>query len=152
MTLFIVRHGKAGDREKWDRDDELRPLSKGGVKQADALADWLERESVAHILTSPAVRCRQTVEPLAQRTRVALEASDAIREGARLDETLALIDKVCDEHTVLCTHGDVIGNLLWHLESVGVRLECHLLQKASTWVLDVESGGVIAARYVPPLS
>ncbi len=47
MTVYVVRHAKAGDREEWKGDDRQRPLTKSGVRQAEALAKLLEHEPIA---------------------------------------------------------------------------------------------------------
>ncbi|MEX2255700.1 MAG: histidine phosphatase family protein [Acidimicrobiia bacterium] len=150
MTLYVVRHGKAGSRSAWTEPDDLRPLIKAGRRQAAVIGDALATTPVRQILSSPYVRCRQTVEPLAERLRLPVDLSDALEEGAPLAETLALIDKIGDDIAVLCTHGDVMGELLSHCVRQGVRVETDLLQKGSTWVLETEAGTIVDARYVPP--
>ena len=67
MTVYVVRHGKAGSRSGWTEPDDQRPLTKAGRRQAGALADMLAGDHVTRVLSSPYVRCRQTVEPLAER-------------------------------------------------------------------------------------
>ena len=37
VPLLLVRHGRAGNRSKWKRDDRLRPLSRRGLRQAKDL-------------------------------------------------------------------------------------------------------------------
>lgn len=150
MTLYVVRHGKAGSRSAWTEPDDLRPLIKAGRRQAAVIGDALATTPVRQILSSPYVRCRQTVEPLAERLRLPVDLSDALEEGAPLAETLALVDKIGDDIAVLCTHGDVMGELLSHCVRQGVRVETDLLQKGSTWVLETEAGTIVDARYVPP--
>ena len=44
MSIFVVRHAKAGSRDSWDGDDLLRPLTKAGRRQAEAVADRLVAE------------------------------------------------------------------------------------------------------------
>ena len=41
VTIFLIRHGKAGSRREWDGDDSLRPLSRPGVAQAQGLVPLL---------------------------------------------------------------------------------------------------------------
>ncbi len=150
MKLYVIRHAKAGNREKWNGEQDLRPLTKPGRRQAAALVDPLSKLSVTKIVSSPAVRCRQTVEPLGEHLRLPVDLSDAIGEGAPLDETLALVDKVSEETALLCTHGDVVGNLLDHVARHGVRIDQVRMEKAATWAFDLEDGTVINAAYVPP--
>ena len=56
-----------GSRSAWDGPDEQRPLSKAGRRQAAALAKLLGDEPIGRIVSSPYVRCRETVAPLAER-------------------------------------------------------------------------------------
>jgi 8-oxo-dGTP diphosphatase len=150
LRLFLVRHGKAGDRRAWHGSDDLRPLSKAGRRQAKALVELLRDEPLARVVSSPSMRCRQTVEPIAEARRLPVDLSDALAEGAPLREALRLVEKSSDEPTVLCSHGDVIADLLSHLEQSGVALEPELrFAKGSTWVLDVEAGAVVAGHYLP---
>src|SRR5262249_22730483 len=118
--------------------------------QAEALVTELVDRGITRIVSSPYVRCRQTVDPLGQRLRLPVELSDALTEGATITDTMRLVDKVSGEHTVLCTHGDVVGNLLDALAGNGVSLSHHKLEKGSTWVLDTADDEITRATYLPP--
>jgi 8-oxo-dGTP diphosphatase len=150
VTLYVVRHGKAGSRSAWTDPDDLRPLTKAGRRQAEAIADLLADRDLERIVSSPYVRCRQSVEPLAGRIRLPVDLSDALEEGAPLAEVLVLLDKVGDDNAVLCTHGDVVGELLQHCVRHGVRVDTGLLAKGSTWVMETEAGAIVSAEYLPP--
>jgi phosphohistidine phosphatase SixA len=152
VTIYLVRHAKAGSRKAWSGDDDLRPLSKAGRSQARAVAKALEGVGIDRIVSSPFVRCRETVEPLAQRIDVEVEISDALAEGASLPDSLQLIEKLSGENVACCSHGDVLGDLLHHFARAGVALDDDRLEKASVWVLDTVNGEVRSARYVPPPS
>jgi broad specificity phosphatase PhoE len=103
-------------------------------------------------MSSPFVRCVQSVSPLAESRGLPVEEVDALAEGAPLDQVLRLLDKVADKPTVLCTHGDVDGELLSHLDAARrAPLDGGLVfPKGSTWVLDVEGGDIVPGRYLPP--
>jgi phosphohistidine phosphatase SixA len=150
VSLYLVRHARAGSRQRWQKADELRPLSKVGRKQAAGIAQARARSGITRIVSSPFVRCRETVEPLARKLRSEVELSDALAEGAPVGQTMRLVEKFLDQEVVLCSHGDVLGNVLEHFASAGVKLEGNRLDKACTWVLEVVGGEVVAARYVPP--
>jgi 8-oxo-dGTP diphosphatase len=150
VTVYLVRHGKAGSRSASTEPDDLRTLTKAGRRQAEALADMLEGSGIERIISSPYVRCRQTVEPLAERLRLPVDLADALAEGAPLADVLALLDKVGDDDTVLCTHGDVVSELLQHCVRHGVAVDSGLLAKGSIWVLETEADAVVSAEYVPP--
>ena len=102
------------------------------------------------MVSSPYVRCVQTVEPLAKKLGLNVDTSDALAEGAPAEDAVALIDKLAREDVVLCSHGDVIGDLLMLLADRGVRLDDFRLEKGSTWVLGCDGGRVTSACYVPP--
>jgi 8-oxo-dGTP diphosphatase len=82
--LVLVPHADAGDRQQWTSDQDLRPLSELGVAQAAALAE--EIAPVDAIISSPARRCVETVEPIAERSGVDIELSDDLRELTFVDE------------------------------------------------------------------
>jgi phosphohistidine phosphatase SixA len=149
-TIYLVRHGKAGNREKWEAPDHLRPITKRGRRQAASLAELLGEAPITRVLSSPYVRCRQTMEPLAAALGLQVETVDALGEGASLDDSLALVDKLAGETAALCTHGDVMGNLLAQLERQGVAIGEDRMQMGCVWVLETEAGAVISARYEPP--
>jgi 8-oxo-dGTP diphosphatase len=96
------------------------------------------------------VRCRETVAPLADRLDVPMVDSPALIEGATLPDALRLVEKVADEPTVLCTHGDVIEEVLDHLQRHGVVNGDSRLEKGSTWVLHTDGGEITGAGYLPP--
>ncbi|MET0896060.1 MAG: phosphoglycerate mutase family protein [Acidimicrobiia bacterium] len=151
MTIYLVRHAKAGSRRNWATDDTLRPLSKPGRRQADAIASGLAGVSVSRLVSSPFVRCVQTVEPLAAALGVDIERSDTLAEGASITDALDLVDKLArEQHAVVCSHGDVIGDLLMALSDRGVRLDDFRIEKGSTWVLECDDGKVVSAHYTPP--
>ena len=106
MTVILLRHASAGDRDTWEGDDRLRPLDKRGRKQAEKLRDILRGYGVTRALSSPYVRCVQTVEPLG----LEVEVDERLAEGAPLAETLSLLEEA--DGAVACTHGDVIVNVL----------------------------------------
>ena len=142
-VVLLVRHAKAGERERWDGPDRLRPLSKKGVAQAERLVEDLAGYGVTRVVASPYVRCVQTVEPLAERLGVGVEESDGLAEGASVDGIAGLLHAVRDETAVLCTHGDVIPTLLDFLaRRDGLRLPpAYPCAKGSTWVLHPDGDG-----------
>ncbi|MEV6906857.1 NUDIX hydrolase [Amycolatopsis sp. NPDC051071] len=64
-TVILVRHAKAGKRDEWNGDDDLRPLSDAGQRQAEALRSVLRHYAPDRVLSAPRLRCVQTVSGLA---------------------------------------------------------------------------------------
>ena len=149
MTVYLVRHARAGQRRSWKGDDTLRPLSKVGRRQATGLVNMLANAEIHEVVSSPYVRCRQTVEPLAKRLNLAVETADELAEGAGIDAALRLVEKVSDRNVVLCTHGDVVQLLLTHAKASGVKTGKLRMEKGSVWALETHAGAITKATYLP---
>jgi phosphohistidine phosphatase SixA len=148
-AAYVVRHAKAGDRAEWSGDDRLRPLTKSGQRQAEALADMLEREPIDKILSSGYLRCVQTVEPLATKRKLSVEPVKELEEGAGGESVLRLMQKFRGRNLVLCTHGDVVEELLERLVAQGLLQRARAqMEKGSTWVLEEKDGKMTGARYL----
>ncbi|HEX7277037.1 MAG TPA: phosphoglycerate mutase family protein [Acidimicrobiales bacterium] len=140
--ILLVRHAKAGDREKWDAPDDLRPLTAKGEAQAQALVDLLAGYQIDRVLSSPYLRCTQTVAPLAAARGLAVEPCDDLAEGEG-QAGVALAHGLLSEpgYTVLCSHGDVVEEVL---DALGVRRDDYT-RKGGTWVLEAAGARHLAA-------
>lgn len=71
MDLILWRHADAEDAGPGQSDDE-RGLTRLGEQQAERMARWLDQylPQSAQIIVSPALRTRQTVEPLGRDYRI----------------------------------------------------------------------------------
>jgi 8-oxo-(d)GTP phosphatase len=149
-SLFVVRHARAGHRDKWDGPDEARPLSKAGRRQAHAVTEQLERAPITSIYSSPYVRCTETVQPLAERLGCTVQKADELAEGATIEDVRELLDKCMREVSVLCTHGDIVELILDEVHGRGVKLKKPVrYAKGSTWELTVDNGVIKRATYHP---
>jgi 8-oxo-dGTP diphosphatase len=151
-SLYLIRHAEAGHREEWGDPDHLRPLTKDGWRQANALVELFAEQLFTRLVSSPYVRCVQTLEPMAQSRGLPVETADALAEGRSAGETFQLMLAVCgDGPAALSTHGDIVENVLDDLQRRGASIEGPLeLQKGSTWILGVSDGEFESARYIPP--
>lgn len=151
QTVYVVRHAIAADRLRWDKPDELRPLTAEGEAQAERLVGLLGTEDMQRVFSSPSVRCRQTVAPLARHLGVPVEDLPQVAEGNLPRLALRALIDVDVPAVVGCTHGDILEGIVEDLLRQRVRLEGGLkFKKGSTWVLSVEKGKVTRARYLPP--
>ena len=150
-AIYLVRHAKAGSAAQWEGPDELRPLTKAGRRQAAALVDRLAAFSIARIVSSPLLRCVQTVEALGQQRGLSVESIDTLVEGSDADDVLELLAAYAPQPTVVCSHGDVVGDVLTRLVEQGLAVESDLRwEKGSTWVLDFDGESFLYGRYLPP--
>jgi phosphohistidine phosphatase SixA len=148
---YLLRHAHAGNKHAWPGPDSARPLSNAGRQEAHGLLTQLRDYPISSILSSPTVRCLETVEPLAQRRGLRVESADVLRVDADPTDLVALLLDPAAAEAVLCSHGELIGAALIRL--VGERFEGDTLSwpKGSTWVLKVTEGRIEDARYLPPL-
>lgn len=105
MSLLLIRHAAAGDREEWVGDDLRRPLDKRGKKQARRLVELLAPYAIDRLVSSPADRCVQTVESLANARGLVVEVRDELAE--ELQDTLGaeLVRSLAAEDVAVSCHG-----------------------------------------------
>jgi 8-oxo-dGTP diphosphatase len=152
VKLYVVRHADAGSRSAWKDDDDLRPLSRRGRRQAVGLVALLAGCRITRLVASPAVRCVATLGPVADELGLTVETDRRLAEGSRGDDALALADELTtvDEVGVLCSHGDVIPDLLSELRVRGARFHHDLTwPKGSAWVLSREGVAWTDADFLP---
>jgi 8-oxo-dGTP diphosphatase len=149
-ALYVVRHAKAGIRATWSGPDEERPLTRRGRKQARRLVERFQGLEIERILSSPFLRCVQTVEPLGEARGLPVEATPELCEGASVDELLRGLATFGDRPTVACGHGTEIRSMIDRLEAGGATIEgARGIAKGSVWVLDREGERIVAAHYLP---
>ena len=110
--FILVRHASAVRRDGWSGSDRLRSLDDRGRRQAEGLVAALAGYPVDRILSSPYVRCTGTVLPLAAERGIDVEERLELGEGASRESALALVGEVEGSGLVVCTHGDVVEELL----------------------------------------
>jgi phosphohistidine phosphatase SixA len=158
VRVVVVRHGCAGDKDQWSGPDDDRPLDDAGIRQAEALAPALEHAGIRRILTSPTVRCRDTVAPLAR--ALGLPVEDApLGVGGSEPGLFGVIRRADVADAVLCTHSELMAPLLAAIRRVRAPIDAvrddddWLLEKGTAWELAVApTGAVTALRHIVPES
>jgi broad specificity phosphatase PhoE len=148
---YLVRHAHAGDKRGWAGPDRLRPLSGAGRREAQGLLTQLRDYRITRILSSPTVRCLETVEPLARRRGLTVEPRELLGVDADPAMLVALLVDPAAAEAVLCSHGELIGTALRRLAADATDAGSLVWPKGSTWVLEVDGGQVTPRRYLPPL-
>lgn len=152
MSILVVRHGSAGNRLGWEGDEADRPLDPRGTAQAASLAEAFADFPVSVVLSSRAVRCQQTVLPLARQAGLEVAPDPVLYEGAslqalRLVQTLARDDDQ-NHATVLCSHGDVISQILHNLILTGMQTHGRRgCAEGSVWELSCRGGVAAEGHY-----
>ncbi len=80
LDLLLVRHAEAEPPGSDRYDETTRPLTSAGERAANELADELEPYSLGAIYSSPYLRARRTVEPLARRRGLQVQELADLRE------------------------------------------------------------------------
>lgn len=151
-AVILVRHAHAGNKANWRQDDELRPLSERGFAQAASMVATFAGDDISVVWSSPALRCRQTVEPLAAQRALAVQDHQLLAKDAPVDTLLSwLLANQCAPW-VLCTHGEVFRALLGAARASGlVTLPLVVTEKGAAWRVKRYEDGVTDLEYVPQL-
>ena len=145
----LVRHADAGLRSTWYGADEWRGLTNVGHEQARALASMLPEMTVLRILSSPSLRCRQTVVPLALRWALDVEPCWQLGPSVEAEDVIGLIADPETSSSVLCTHRETLEVLFEYLAGshhVPDMPGGDPMEKAAVWVLRGAVGGAEPPR------
>ena len=146
MSLFLVRHAKAGKRSQWDDDDSLRPL----VRQAEVIAESITPLHPTALYSSPFLRCVQTLEPLGKATGLSVVKHELLAEGVDFIGTVDWMHTLADG-AVMCSHGDVIPEVIDALERRGMEVSgFRESRKGSVWVLERRNNVFTSGHAWPP--
>lgn len=145
-VLVLVRHAHRDKPAPLGRAAD-NGLSKKGMAQAKAIAKKYREEfdgKKARLISSPKVRCVETLEPIAKKLKREIQREPALLEQAegesdssyhkRIQDFFSKWEKGEEKLTMLCGHGDLFGPALEHL--VG----CPIDLKKGGWIL-VENDG-----------
>lgn len=136
MTLYLVRHASAGHRNGADPSDRERHLDDSGRAHAELIAKHLRDEDVDLVISSPFPRCVETVRPLADLLGLDVRTEPRLGEGTDLRDSWQVIESLASTDAVLCSHGDVIPDLVSRNQRRGMRVPGKAgFAKASVWTL-----------------
>lgn len=154
QSVIIVRHGTAGSKTRYKGDDRKRPLDKHGRAQAESLVGVLLAFGATELYAADRLRCRQTIEPLAEELGVAIHDEPALTEEAYAGDHKATRHRVFEIASaggtpVICSQGKVIPDLVsWWCERDGVRPDKSRNRKGSVWVMSLADGRLVAADHI----
>jgi 8-oxo-dGTP pyrophosphatase MutT (NUDIX family)/phosphohistidine phosphatase SixA len=117
FPIIVLRHGRAVPPATWDGPDATRPLLHRGLEQSINVAPAIAAWAPARLISSTAVRCLATIEPIAAITGLTVKQSTGISQDAWEDGT-ATVRKTIRKRlragaaVVLCSHGPVIPEII----------------------------------------
>ncbi|GGC86445.1 ADP-ribose pyrophosphatase [Tersicoccus solisilvae] len=115
--VLVIRHAKAKPRSGWTHAEGQRPLAATGRRQAHALAGLLVAWRPHRIVTSPWLRCTQTISPYARKHDVKVVTESALTEAnarRKPRRAAAAMEKVLEKSRpmAVCTHRPVLPVVL----------------------------------------
>ena len=141
QALIMLRHGKALAREEWLGGDEDRPLDQRGSLQAKRMISIYQAFNIEKVITSDAIRCYDTVEPLTKALDIKLKVEKDISEQSwKKDKELAIEfakEIIKDERTILvCSHNPVVPRMLEKLtKKIDFDYPDNKLQPGEAWII-----------------
>ena len=140
--MLILRHASAGESLSSPHIDRFRELDAAGRADARQLVWTLAGHEIDRVVSSPLVRCVQTVIPIAESRRLVVERCVALSPDANLDATFELLEELPDT-TLVCTHREVI------LELFSGEVTC---EEGAAWVLERNGSLLSPTAYLSPPS
>jgi phosphohistidine phosphatase SixA len=145
---LLVRHADAGLRSEWRGSDEWRGLTDAGHGQARAIVRMIGDLPVERILSSPSLRCRQTVVPLALARALDVEPCWQLGAYVPAEDMVALLADPGTASAVVCTHRESLQALFEHLAGT-YQMAAEAVEpmaKGAVWILRGPVGGPQAPR------
>lgn len=141
QPLILLRHGKALARSEWPADDDDRPLDALGQSQAARLLSIYQVFNLKEIHTSDAIRCYDTVSPMAKSLNLNLIVSGKLSESSFKKDKEKAFDYLkellkSDQSAILCSHNPVLPKLLAKVSKKNDLIpDEDKLQPADAWIL-----------------
>jgi 8-oxo-(d)GTP phosphatase len=126
VSVLLIRHARAGDRDDWEGDDLRRPLDERGRQQAERLVELLASYPVARVVSSPADRCVQTVEPLARARGLAVELRDELGEDLQETAGASLVRAMASDDVAVSCHGGLSDVVIGESQKKGEAIVLEL--------------------------
>ncbi|MGI5217177.1 NUDIX hydrolase [Nocardia sp. CA-290969] len=154
-TVLVVRHAKAGRRDRFRGPDTQRPLELAGYQQALALVPNLLAFGASTVHSAEPLRCVQTVAPLAEELGVEVAVEPLLgdieyaADTEKAREHIRSLALSAEPVPVLCSQGDTIPDLIgWWAERDGITLSPARTRKGSVWVLSFAGDRLVAADHL----
>ncbi len=141
QTLIMLRHGKALNRKDWLGEDSDRPLEQLGTAQAKRLLSMYQVYNLEKIITSDAIRCYDTVEPLSRALDLKLKVEKDISEEVwqkNKEKAKDFAKEIIKEErtTLVCSHNPVLPRMLEKLtKKIDFDYPDNKLQPGEAWVI-----------------
>ena len=166
LTLDIFIHMDAVARQGWTGDPDERPLTGLGRQQSERIAEELSTSPVNGIFSSPALRCRESLEALARKTGLPVQVTPGFRDtlgykapagwenpnrqgpdplggaysaGSAVAALREIQRQVPNGRAVLCSYGDIVPALLSFLAGAnGLEMPAKMDAKGCVYTVVID--------------
>lgn len=153
--LLLVRHARSVARGRWTGEDRLRPLTGPGGRRAEGLVPLLRAYGVGCVVSSPSLRCTQTVAPFAEATGARVHVDEGLSEEGYEAAPAEAPDRLArllaqGEPAALCSHGPVLPELLRALAALAGEDAAAVLRAVAGHGVkaDMGKGEVVVAHLI----
>jgi 8-oxo-dGTP diphosphatase len=139
--IILLRHCKAVARTAWVEEDLKRPLDEVGIEQALKLVENLVPFRIEEIHSSIAVRCYESINPIAQLLSLNYFFTDSLSEevyNEKPNRVFKYIDRLLESTgTILvCSHNPILPHYLQNkLNRQGFNVSDTFLKPGDAWVV-----------------
>jgi exopolyphosphatase/guanosine-5'-triphosphate,3'-diphosphate pyrophosphatase len=137
VRIHLVRSASGVDAESWSGAGGARPLSEQGRAEAAGLVEFLRGRSIERLIAAPALRCRETLAPLAKDRDLPVHVDDRFEEGTPIEPALRLLRSL-DEATVVCVDRKELAALLVGLMGTPNPELAERSEPGSSWLIEGE--------------
>jgi phosphohistidine phosphatase len=153
-TLYLLRHAHAGDWSRWEGDDDVRPLTDKGRRQAERLGRLLAAigEAPDLLITSPLARAAQTAEIVAGLTGTKVVVDARVAGPLDPDTVMRIVlDAGAGERPCLVGHDPALSELLAELTgATAIAMRKGTLARVDLPGRSLEAGEGILRYLLPP--
>lgn len=151
--VLYIRHAKAHDRKGWGGDDNLRPLTKKGRRQSEALVAAIEGYRPLNLASAAPERCQHTATPTAQDLELELHVDPKLGDEAWAEDPATALDAFHTATTfpvsAVVAQGSVIPGVVANLAgNSGIEIEDMRVKKSSIWVLHFNHNELLGLDYL----
>jgi exopolyphosphatase / guanosine-5'-triphosphate,3'-diphosphate pyrophosphatase len=138
LRLHLVCCASSEDAESWRGAGGSRPLSEPGRAEAAGLVDFLRGRSIGRLIAAPALRCQETLAPLAAERGLPIHVDDRLEAGAPIEPALRLLGRLDDGALVCADRPELVALLAGLMGGVSNRELAERSEPGSSWLLEGE--------------
>ena len=153
--LILLRHAKAIERSEWAGEDTDRPLSSFGERQSRRLLSNLQPYVIEEMHSSSAVRCYETITPMARSMKIDFFFTDSLSEEVFTrdkERSIKYIHRllVNDYPVLACSHNPILPEVISSfVNKFGIEVTDIKLEPGDAWVAHHIDREVVSVEYLP---